>query len=62
MGQRRAPFGVRTDVAQLLGVPLNRVRVLSTEIGGGFGGKASGIIRRGHKGDLRALAFKPSGW
>ena len=39
----QAPFGVRTDVARLLGVPLNRVRVLSTELGGGFGGKASGI-------------------
>jgi CO/xanthine dehydrogenase Mo-binding subunit len=39
----QAPFGVRTDVARLLGVPLNKVRVLSTEIGGGFGGKASGI-------------------
>jgi len=39
----QAPFGVRTDVARLLGIPLNRVRVLSTELGGGFGGKASGI-------------------
>jgi CO/xanthine dehydrogenase Mo-binding subunit len=39
----QAPFGVRTDVARLLGVSLNRVRVLSTELGGGFGGKASGI-------------------
>src|SRR5918996_1335306 len=39
----QAPFPVRTDVAKLLGVPLNRVRVLATELGGGFGGKASGI-------------------
>ena len=39
----QAPFSVRTDVARLLGVPLNKVRVLSTELGGGFGGKASGI-------------------
>jgi CO/xanthine dehydrogenase Mo-binding subunit len=39
----QAPFGVRTDVARLLGIPLNKVRVLSTELGGGFGGKASGI-------------------
>jgi CO/xanthine dehydrogenase Mo-binding subunit len=39
----QAPFGVRTDVARLLGVPLNKVRVISTELGGGFGGKASGI-------------------
>ncbi len=34
---------MRTDVARLLGVPLNKVRILSTELGGGFGGKASGI-------------------
>ena len=39
----QAPFGVRTDVARLLGIPLNNVRVLATELGGGFGGKASGI-------------------
>ncbi len=39
----QAPFPVRTEVAKLLGVPLNRVRVLATELGGGFGGKASGI-------------------
>ncbi len=39
----QAPFSVRTDVARLLGVPLNKVRILSTELGGGFGGKASGI-------------------
>jgi CO/xanthine dehydrogenase Mo-binding subunit len=39
----QAPFGVRTDVARLLGIPLNSVRVLATELGGGFGGKASGI-------------------
>ena len=39
----QAPFSIRTDVARLLGIPLNKVRVLATEIGGGFGGKASGI-------------------
>lgn len=39
----QAPFSVRTDVARLLKIPLNKVRVLATEIGGGFGGKASGI-------------------
>ncbi|MCZ6623047.1 MAG: xanthine dehydrogenase family protein molybdopterin-binding subunit [Deltaproteobacteria bacterium] len=39
----QAPFSVRTDVAKLLGLPLNKVRVLATEIGGAFGGKASGI-------------------
>jgi CO/xanthine dehydrogenase Mo-binding subunit len=39
----QAPFSVRTDVARLLNLPLSKVRVLVTEIGGGFGGKASGI-------------------
>lgn len=39
----QAPFSVRTDVARLLGLPLNKVKILTTEIGGGFGGKASGI-------------------
>ena len=39
----QAPFSVRTDVARLLGLPLSKVRILTTEIGGGFGGKASGI-------------------
>ena len=39
----QAPFPVRTEVAALLGLPLNRVRVISTDIGGGFGGKGSGV-------------------
>src|SRR5918996_96870 len=39
----QAPFAVRTDVARLNGLPLNKVRIISTELGGGFGGKASGI-------------------
>jgi len=39
----QAPFGVRSEVAKLLKIPLSKVRVLATEIGGGFGGKASGI-------------------
>jgi CO/xanthine dehydrogenase Mo-binding subunit len=39
----QAPFPVRTEVAKLLGIPLNKVRVLNTDVGGGFGGKGSGI-------------------
>ncbi len=39
----QAPFVVRTDVAKLLALPLSKVRILSTDLGGGFGGKASGI-------------------
>src|SRR5262245_28385709 len=32
-------FTVRAQVAELLGIPLSRVRVVPAEIGGGFGGK-----------------------
>ena len=32
-------FGVRTQLAELLQVPLSTIRVIPTEIGGGFGGK-----------------------
>ncbi len=39
----QAPFPIRTEVAKTLGIPLNSVRVLVTDIGGGFGGKGSGI-------------------
>ena len=33
------PFHVRRDVAQSLGIPINKVRVIKPRIGGGFGGK-----------------------
>ncbi|NIO07161.1 MAG: molybdopterin-dependent oxidoreductase [Deltaproteobacteria bacterium] len=39
----QAPFPIRTEVANTLKIPLNSVRVLVTDIGGGFGGKGSGI-------------------
>jgi CO/xanthine dehydrogenase Mo-binding subunit len=39
----QAPFPVRQEVAKVLGIPLNNVRVISAELGGGFGGKGSGI-------------------
>ncbi len=39
----QAPFPVRQEVAKTLGLPLNSVRVISAELGGGFGGKGSGI-------------------
>ncbi|MBI2855378.1 MAG: xanthine dehydrogenase family protein molybdopterin-binding subunit, partial [Chloroflexi bacterium] len=34
-------FGVRSNTAALLGVPVSQVRVIPMEIGGGFGGKIS---------------------
>ncbi|MDE3076677.1 MAG: molybdopterin-dependent oxidoreductase, partial [Chloroflexota bacterium] len=39
----QAPFGVRGEVAKLLNIPVGKVRVVATDIGGGFGGKASGV-------------------
>ncbi len=39
----QAPFGVRSEVSKLLKIPVNNIRVLVTDIGGGFGGKATGI-------------------
>ena len=39
----QAPFPVRQETAKMLGLPLNNVRVISTGLGGGFGGKGSGI-------------------
>lgn len=39
----QAPFPIRSEVAKTLGLPLNNVRILATDIGGGFGGKGSGV-------------------
>lgn len=39
----QAPFPVRQETARTLGLPLNNVRVISAGLGGGFGGKGSGI-------------------
>ena len=37
-------FGVREDVARLLGLPTSRVKVIPMEIGGGFGGKGTSYL------------------
>ncbi len=39
----QAPFPVRQETAKMLGLSLNNVRVISAGLGGGFGGKGSGI-------------------
>ncbi len=39
----QAPFPVRQETAKTLGLSLNNVRVISAGLGGGFGGKGSGI-------------------
>jgi CO/xanthine dehydrogenase Mo-binding subunit len=35
----QAPFFIRDELAQTLGIPENKIRVVPTEMGGGFGGK-----------------------
>lgn len=39
----QSPFPVRSDVSKTLNIPVSKLRVLVTEIGGGFGGKGCGI-------------------
>ncbi|OAA28452.1 xanthine dehydrogenase [Kosmotoga arenicorallina S304] len=38
-GTMQCPYYVQNSVARVLAIPLNRVRVIQTETGGGFGGK-----------------------
>jgi isoquinoline 1-oxidoreductase len=38
------PFGVRGELAEALGVPEERVRVIVPDTGGGFGGKHAGAV------------------
>ena len=53
----QSPFGVQGQVAQTLGFPMEKVRVITPFVGGGFGGKsasaqameAARLSRRAHK-------------
>ncbi len=49
-------FGVRDNVARLLGVPVSSVKVVPMEIGGGFGGKLSVYLE-----PIAAVLSKKSG-
>ena len=49
-------FGVRSQVSDILNIPVSNVRVIPTEIGGGFGGKVSVYLE-----PLAALLSKKSG-
>ncbi len=40
----QSPFGLRSDLAELLGVPEASVRVEGSWVGGGFGGKAAPLV------------------
>lgn len=35
----QAPFYIRDELSQMLGIPESKIRVTATEVGGGFGGK-----------------------
>ena len=52
------PFGVKDEVASILGVPAGNVRVITPWVGGGFGGKASNR-QTGEAARLARLAGKP---
>lgn len=49
-------FGIRTQVADVLDIPVSDVHVIPTEIGGGFGGKISAYLE-----PIAALLSKKSG-
>ena len=37
----QTPFGLRSELSDSLGIPLNKIRFIHTYTGGGFGGKLS---------------------
>ena len=40
----QAPYWIRDEVAEALGLPVSRIRVIPTEVGGGFSGKIFSFI------------------
>ena len=57
-GPMQAPFTTRRNVAAALGVPINRVRVKSISMGGGFGGKEDAPIDIGCRAAVLAAHTK----
>ncbi len=57
-GPMQAPFTTRRNVAAALGVPINRVRVKSVSMGGGFGGKEDAPIDIGCRAAVLAAHTK----
>ncbi|HSR10206.1 MAG TPA: molybdopterin cofactor-binding domain-containing protein, partial [Thermodesulfobacteriota bacterium] len=57
-GPMQAPFSTRKNVAAALGVPINRVRVKSIAMGGGFGGKEDAPIDIGCRAAVLAAHTK----
>ena len=53
----QAAFGIRDEVADILKIPVSRVRVIPMEIGGGFGGKIGAYLQ-----PIAVLLSKKSGF
>lgn len=49
----QSPFEVRDEVSEALGIPYTKVRIIPTEMGGGFGGKTRAVLE--HLAGLLAL-------
>ncbi len=59
-GPMQAPFTLRRNAAAVLGIPINKVRVKSISMGGGFGGKEDAPIDIGcHAAVLAAHTKRP---
>ncbi|WP_236540563.1 xanthine dehydrogenase family protein molybdopterin-binding subunit [Spiractinospora alimapuensis] len=56
------PHGLRGDVAQVLGLPADRVRVIAPAVGGGFGAKTGGYPEYCVMGALSAIVDRPVTW
>jgi CO/xanthine dehydrogenase Mo-binding subunit len=54
----QAPFAVRRNVAAVLGVPINRIRVRQITMGGGFGGKLDSAIDLGCRAAVLAVCAR----
>jgi CO/xanthine dehydrogenase Mo-binding subunit len=53
----QAAFLIRADISEVLQIPLGKIRVIPTEIGGGFGGKSVAFIE-----PIAVLLSKKSGY
>ena len=59
---RRSPTCMRTLVAQMLGVPEHRLRVVTPEVGGGFGSKLNVYAEEALMGFVSMKLGKPVKW
>lgn len=57
-GPMQAPFTLRRNAAAVLGIPINKIRVKSISMGGGFGGKEDAPIDIGCRAAVLAVHTK----